>query len=207
VAHDASTRIVLIRHAHTAAVGQRLVGRLPGVCLSDVGREQLPWLRDTVARWHPEAVYTSPLQRARETADAIASSGALPVRADDRLTEMDFGEWTGRAFVDLDALPQWQQFNTRRSEAQVPGGESARQMQERVVAALDAIVSAHHGRTIAAVSHADVIRAAILHYVGASLDCVHRVTIDPASVSVVALTKAGPRILLLNWCESPGGAS
>jgi broad specificity phosphatase PhoE len=207
VAGDQTTSILLIRHAHTAAVGHLLAGRTPGIRLTDRGRDQLAWLRGAVASWNPKIVYSSPLDRARETAEAIAMAGGIPLRLDDRLSEVDFGEWTGRTFADLEGLADWRLFNERRSTAIVPDGESAPAVQARIVSALEALARDHAGETVAAVSHADVIRAAILHYAGASLDSVHRIVVAPASVSIVTLGDEGPRILLLNWCEPPGRAS
>jgi probable phosphoglycerate mutase len=203
VSGDRVSAIVLIRHAHTAAVGHRLVGRSAGVQLSARGRAQLAWLCEEIVRLRPAVVYSSPLERALQTASAIASALGVTVRQDDRLTEVDFGDWTGLSFQELDSRPDWKAFNTHRSTATVPGGESAVSVQRRIVAALESIAAAHPGEVVAVVSHADVIRAAIFHFAGVSLDLVGRIAIHPASISIVSVADAEPRILLVNACEDP----
>jgi probable phosphoglycerate mutase len=118
------------------------------------------------------------------------------VQIDDGLKEVDFGEWTGLTFDVLNARMEWQRFNSSRSVAEVPGGETASAVQQRIVAVLDRLAARHRGGVFAVVSHLDVIRAAILHVMRTSLDDVHMLTIDPASVSAVELEP--PRVLYLN---------
>jgi probable phosphoglycerate mutase len=199
----AATKVLLVRHAHTDAVGRRLVGRTPGVPLSAAGRAQLPALRALVARPRPTALYASPLDRTMETARAIADATGLAIVPCEPLMEVDFGEWTGRTFEDLDTLPEWQHFNSHRASAPVPGGEPAAAVQARIVWALDALRAAHPGETIVAVTHADVIRAAVIHHLGSSLDTVQRIEIAPASVTTIVLGGAWSRIRSLNVTAEP----
>jgi probable phosphoglycerate mutase len=203
--HDTgtATRILLVRHAHTDAVGRCLAGRTPGVALSEAGRAQLPRLADGVTRLRPVAVYASPLDRAMETARAIADAAGLKVAPCEPLMEVDFGEWTGRTFDDLETLPEWQRFNSHRSTAPVPGGEPAAAVQVRILGALEELRAAHPGETIAAVTHADVIRAAILSHAGSSLDMVHRIEIRPASMSALLIGDGWSRIQSLNVTFGP----
>ena len=198
------TVILLIRHAHTDALGVRLTGRAPGVALSAIGRAQLPALQRALGSHTLSAIYSSPLERALATARAVADAQRLPVRAHEGLTEVDFGDWTGKTFDELARLDEWREFNTRRATAVVPAGESASTVQTRIVTTLQALGCTHRGETIAAVSHADVIRAAVLHYAGVSLDEFSRFEIPPASVSALALR--GARGTLLSACDAGGAA-
>lgn len=185
---DTDTVVLLVRHGHTAAVGQRLAGRLPGFPLTDVGREQAGRLAASLASWPIVAIYASPLARAVETAEPLARRFGLPVRTCEDLAEVDFGEWTGLSFAELDTRADWRRFNERRASAPVPGGESARVVQQRVVRGLTHLRSCHAGQTVVAVSHADVIRAAVLYAAGLPLDVYHRYEIPPASVSVLRVS-------------------
>ncbi len=198
------TTILLIRHGHTDAIGRRLVGRAPGVHLTDQGRAQAERLPALLRPLCIDHIVSSPLERALETADPLARARALTIAVDEGLTEVDFGAWTGMTFDDLSRLPEWQRFNAQRASADVPGGEAPVLLQTRIVAALERLRARHPGETIAAVSHADVIRAAVLSYAGASLDMVYRIEISPASITAVVFTAGGPRILYVNHC--PFGA-
>ena len=191
-----STIALLIRHAHTDVLGRRLVGRLPGIPLSEQGRGEVERLTATLDMPFA-AVYSSPLERAVNTARPLAATRNLQVQRRDDLDEVDFGLWTGLSFGELALLPAWQEFNQHRSTAAVPGGESARDVQARIVAALNFLRARHEGQTFAVVSHADVIRSAVLRYAGLSLDLFHTIEIEPASVTAVEL---GPpaRLIFVN---------
>lgn len=192
------TTVLLIRHGHTDAIGRRLVGRTPGVHLTADGRAQAQRLVETLRAQPIARIFSSPLERAIETAEPLARARGLEITIDEALTEVNFGEWTGLTFEELSRLAEWKRFNAQRSAAEVPGGERPADVQARIVAALERLRAPHPGQTIAAVSHADVIRAAVLHYAGASLDMVHRIEIGPASVTAVALGAGAPRLLYVN---------
>lgn len=194
--------MLLIRHGVTDAVGVRLTSRLPGVTLNALGIEQVAQVCDRLRDLPLAAVYSSPLERARATAGPIARGHALDVIELDALNEVDFGEWTGLTFDELSRRPAWARFNAARASADVPGGERAADVQRRIVAALDDLQARHEGAVIAAVSHGDVIRAAVLHAAGASLDLWHRFEVSPASISVIAYAAGSPRLLGVN--EVPG---
>jgi broad specificity phosphatase PhoE len=194
-----STTVLLIRHAHTDAIGQWLCGRRLGITLSVSGREQAEELARALATTVPfEAVYTSPLERAHMTASAIARHQPTHLHVCDELVDIDFGEWSGKTFAELDTDPAWHAFNAERARAAVPGGEQPTMVQQRIVAAIAGLAAAHQGASIAVVSHADVIRFALLHYRSTTLDRYHEIEIDPASVSAVSLSRAGARILFVN---------
>ena len=185
------TTILLIRHAHTDAVGRYLAGRTPGVALSAVGRAQVKDLLTLLCGRTIDAVYSGPLERARETATPLAASRGLPVHVRGDLDEVDFGAWTGRTFDELALLPEWKTYNTSRSTAVVPGGEDAATATTRIVRALAVIRSRHPCGTAAVVTHAELIRYAMLHALGWSPDRFSQVEIAPASVH---LLRHGPAV-------------
>jgi probable phosphomutase (TIGR03848 family) len=189
-----ATTLLLVRHAHTEWVGHGLSGRRRGIHLSANGRAQARSLAGRLAGIPIAAIYSSPLERAMETAAALG--GAVTARAG--LDEVDFGEWTGRTFDELRDDAGWQQWNAVRSRGVAPGGERMSDVQARVVGELDNACASHRGGIVAVVSHADVLRAALLHYLGMSLDLFWRLDIAPASVSVVSLGDDGPRVLRMN---------
>jgi len=202
-----STTILCIRHAHTDAVGVRLTSRTPGLRLSTVGLAQAQQLRERLRGVAFAAVYSSPMERAVATAEPLAADRMMPVQIVDGLTEVDFGDWTGLTFAELDAKPEWQRFNRQRGTAVVPRGETAAEVQQRVVGTLTALASRHLGETIAAVSHGDVIRNAVLHAAATPLDLWHRFDISPASITAIVFTDGEPRLLTVNErpYSAPGG--
>ena len=184
------TTALLIRHGHTNAIGQQLCGRAAGVQLSTEGRTQATRLGARLASHRLAAIYSSPLERAVETARAIAAHQQADVELCEDLTEIDFGTWTGKTFAELATDAGWLAFNTRRSTAIVPAGECAPDVQGRIVRALERLGRRHAGETIAVVSHCDVLRFAVLHYASTPLDLFDRFDIDPASVTAVSLSPA-----------------
>ena len=192
------TLVLLVRHAHTGAIGRRLTGRAHGVALSDEGCAQAARLARALAATPIAAIYTSPLERAVDTAHAIARHQTARVHVLGALNEVDFGRWTGKTFAELEELPEWRRFNDARSIAPVPDGERAHDVQQRIVAVLDHLRHVHPGETVAAVSHAEVIRAAVLHCMHASLDLFHQIEIAPASVTALSIDGSGPRLLFVN---------
>lgn len=192
--------ILLIRHARYQGMGQRLAGRTPGLPLDDVGRAQAQALAARLAGVPLAAVYTSPIERARETAEVLAAERALSVQVDEELTEFDFGDWTGRAVDDLVNAgdPAWRTFNRSRSSTAAPNGEHPAACQARMVAALERIAGRHPRSSVAVVSHADPIRSAIAHYLGMPLDHLLRLEIEPAMLAILQLEPWGGRLLGLN---------
>jgi broad specificity phosphatase PhoE len=193
------TFILLIRHAMCDPVGRSIAGRMPGVGLNAVGRQQVESLVSELAELPIEAVYSSPLERAMQTALPIAEQKGLPVEESAGLNEIDFGKWTGLTLGELEPSAEWQKFNTHRSATRIPGGEMIQEVLTRTLGELHRIEQRHPGRSlVAVVSHADVLRAAISHFLGMPLDLMLRLELDPASVSIVELQPYGPRLILLN---------
>lgn len=192
------TTIALVRHATCDPVGHRLVGRIPGISLNAEGRAQAGHLAERFAGHEIAAVYTSPVDRARETANAISARVNVEPLELSGLNEIDFGRWTGRSFEELQPLPEWQRFNQQRSTVRIPGGELMLEAQVRGVATMEDLRSRHPDETVIAVSHADMIKAILAHYAGTSIDYLPRIEIAPASVSILSLEHWGDRIVRLN---------
>ena len=193
-----TTQLLLIRHGLTDWVGHRLPGWTPGIHLSEEGRQQAEALAQRLASLPIEAIYTSPLERTVETAEAIAAPHGLSVQLRENLGELRIGEWTGQSIEDLAKKEEWLVIQFYPSGANIPGGETMHEMQTRVVAELDAIRKAHPGATVAVVSHADVIKAAVAHYIGLHLDLFQRLVVYPTSLTALQFNKLGPRLVLFN---------
>jgi probable phosphomutase (TIGR03848 family) len=196
--HPMPTTLLLVRHALNDWVGDKLAGWTSGVHLNDKGRAQAKALAGRLADRSIAAVYTSPLERAVETAQIIATPHNLEVQIREGVGEVRYGAWTGQSLKDLAKEDTWRVVQFFPSGARFPDGEGIREMQARAVAELDSIVAAHPSETVLVVSHADVIKAALAHYAGLHLDLFQRLVVSPASLSVVAFTPMGPRLVCLN---------
>ncbi len=193
------TQLLLIRHAVNDWVGKnRLAGWTPGVHLNDEGRRQAEALAERLAGAELKAVYSSPLERTRETAEIIARPHGLPIRIREGVGEARYGEWTGQKLEDLSKTELWRVVQFHPSGARFPEGEALREMQARAVAEVDAIGAHHSEEMVAVVSHSDVIKSIIAHYAGMHLDLFQRLVISPASLSILAFGKMGPRLVRLN---------
>lgn len=193
-----SVTILLVRHAAHAELGQVLSGRTGDSPLSEAGSEQAQALARWLAAGRIDAVQTSPVRRARETALAIAASAGLVAEVAPPLDEIDFGEWSGRRFAELEADPRWAEWNQRRGKAAAPGGEPMLAVQHRVLAHLRRVARDAAGRVVAMVTHADVIRAAVAGVLGLALDHILAFDIDPASITRIGAGQWGERLLTLN---------
>lgn len=192
------TLLLLIRHGHTDAAGKRLTGWARGVHLNATGHREATRLAERLDGVPIAALYSSPLERCRETAAPIARGRGLPVRIRRALIEVDYGDWTGRPISQLRRTALWRRVQQTPSAARFPGGESLLEVQTRAVAELEAIAAEHPGSTVAVVSHADVIRLLIAHFAGMHADLLQRLVVDTASVTVVALVDGAPRVWKVN---------
>lgn len=202
--HPAPTVILLVRHGQTPTTGKLLPGRAPGLHLADSGIEQAQRAAERIsALTKVDAIYSSPLERARETAAPIAAARGLKTRIDKGLLECDFGDWTGAELKSLMKLPEWNTVQRAPSTFTFPGGESFTAMQNRIVGAIDRLRAAHPGGTIVCVSHADPIKAAVAHAMGTHIDLFQRIVIGTCSVSAIAYGMGAPVVLTVN---STGGS-
>jgi broad specificity phosphatase PhoE len=178
-----TTRIHLVRHGQHALLGRVLCGRMPGVQLDELGCEQMVAAAEAIRRSAPIAVQSSPQRRTLQSAAIVAARCGLALEIVPAFDEIDMGRWTGANFADLAFDKAWQQWNARRGSARPPGGESMMALQHRVINHIEQLTI--QDGTFVIVSHAEPIRAAVMHYLRMPLDQFHTVAIDPASISTI----------------------
>ncbi|MBO1752069.1 MSMEG_4193 family putative phosphomutase [Actinotalea sp. BY-33] len=211
--------VILVRHGRsTANVDGVLAGRTAGVNLDDVGRQQAERTAERLAVVPLVGVVSSPLERCRQTAQALLDQqqDAPELQIDEAVTECDYGQWQGRALGELAKEPLWSVVQSQPSAVVFPGGESLPAMQARAVAAIrrrDAAVHEQHGAGAvwAVVSHGDIIKSVLADALGMHLDLFQRVTVGPASISVVRYGTHRPDVVSTNtefgdlgWLRSSG---
>ncbi|MFA5874587.1 MAG: histidine phosphatase family protein [Anaerolineales bacterium] len=191
--------LLLIRHGENdTLVKNRIPGRIPGIHLNGRGHEQAAELARTLSRLPIKALYSSPLERAIETAEPLAQSLGLGIQLRPDLIDTDVGDWAGRSLKALGRTRLWKVIQQTPSQFQFPGGETFVQAQERVVRALDAIASAHADELISVVFHADPIKLAVAHYLGLSLDNFQRLSAHTGSVTILKIDGSTAKLLALN---------
>jgi broad specificity phosphatase PhoE len=188
------TTFFLVRHAAHEFQDQRLVGRMPGIGLAEAGLSQVEALRGHFRTVLLDRVSSSPLPRARVTAEALGR----PVEVEDALNEVNYGSWTGLRPVDLTDDPNWRMWNRQRGSARVPGRESMVEVQDRVVGLVARLSRRLPDGQIALVSHGDVLRAALLFYLGMPIGEFARLTVDPGSVSQLRVEPWAATLVRLN---------
>jgi probable phosphoglycerate mutase len=200
----APTLVLMVRHGRTPTTGKVLPGRAPGLHLSSEGIAEAERAAERIAAIvKVDAVYASPLERARQTAAPIARALGKKVITHKGLLECDFGAWTGASLSSLMKKKEWTTVQKAPSTFRFPNGESFTEMQTRMVTALDDIRSRHGGKVVVCVSHADPIKAAVAHAMGTHLDLFQRIVISTCSVSAIAYSLTGPVVLTVN---STGGS-
>jgi len=199
-----ATLVLFVRHGQTPTTGKVLPGRATGLHLSDTGRQQAERAAERLkVLTKVDAIYASPLERAKETAAPIAKALGLRTSIDKGLLECDFGDWTGGELKKLMKKPEWSTVQRAPSTFRFPNGESFTEMQTRMVGAVDRLRAEHRGGVVVCVSHADPIKAVLAHAMGTHLDLFQRIVVSTCSVSAVAYTGGGPIVLTVN---STGGS-
>jgi broad specificity phosphatase PhoE len=181
----------LVRHGEHALQGKILAGRTGGIGLSAKGRSEALAVAERLGEEKIEALYASPLDRTRETAEILGDRLGLPVVVRDDLIELDFGEWTGLTFDQVRRDERWEPWRSCRSIASIPGGESWQRVQHRAVNALFDLRRQHADGTVVVVTHGDMIRAALLFVLGMPLDLYSRIEVGTASISTIRINNAG----------------
>jgi probable phosphoglycerate mutase len=171
---------------------------MPGVVLNATGMEQARAAGRRLAAVQPLRILSSPLERARGTADIIGETTGCPVEEVPALQEIDCGEWTGKTFEDLHEDPRWKDWNEARSVTRAPGGEMMIEVQARVVSYLESLRRLYARGRLVLVSHSDVIKTAILFHIGMSLDLFSRIEIAPGSISTLIVGNWGAKLVSLN---------
>jgi len=197
-------RVLLIRHGLTPTTGTVLPGRAPGLHLSEKGIQQAEAVAERLAEVRLAALYSSPLERARETAEPTERATGLAAIVEPGLLECDFGAWTGEKLSRLAKLREWRTVQLAPSTFRFPDGESFVELQSRMIALLERLRSAHPGGTVACFSHADPIKALLTHAVGTHLDHFQRIDVGTGSISVIDWPKGrSPIVRAVNSTHGP----
>jgi probable phosphomutase (TIGR03848 family) len=194
------TTVILLRHGRsTANVSGVLAGRSTGVGLDDHGRAQAEKLVDRLAELPLAAVVTSPLQRCQETVAPLLAARGLEATVEDDLSEVDYGDWTGRKLGELGKEDLWKVVQAHPSAVRFPGGEAMADAQHRAVTAVrewnDGLKP---DATFLVCSHGDIIKSIVADALGLHLDQFQRIQADPASVTVIRYTEMRPFVVRLN---------
>jgi broad specificity phosphatase PhoE len=192
------TTFLLVRHGAFDGLGRTVSGRIPGLGLNETGRAQCRRVAERLRDRPVAAVYSSPLQRALDSAAILAHTLSAPLRTEFDLREVEFGSWTDRTVDDVSGDPAWRAFHEQRTTTTVPGGESMLAVQTRALACLTRLVPDHVGEAVVCVSHADVIRSVVAACLGFSLDAMVRLTLDPASITELCLGELPPSVIRVN---------
>jgi broad specificity phosphatase PhoE len=188
----------LIRHAQHDLLGHVIVGRRPGVHLNAAGLEAAKRLADYLAQKPIHHIFSSPLERARETAEPLSRKLGLELQITPPLLEVDMGDWTGKSTQELDALEDWRKWNTFRSAGRIPHGETMIEIQSRMVGLIERLRREFPQDDIALFSHGDPIRAAVVYYLGLAMDLLQRLEISTASVTALKIDDWGAKLECLN---------
>jgi len=191
------TTILLIRHGNIE-MADRVPGRMPGVHLSEKGRRQAEFLAERLGTVRIDRIAVSPLDRARETAEPLARHAGIVPEVREELNEIDFGDWTGRQFEELEIDPEWKRFHAFRNGTPVPGGELMVEVQVRMIKAVMEYNQRFPNGTVAFVSHNDPIKSVIACMLGISLDLFLRIAIETGSISAVTVDNHAFRVLSVN---------
>jgi broad specificity phosphatase PhoE len=193
------TTLLLVRHAAHDWLAHGVAGRLEGVALNARGRRQAQELVGRLDGRPIARICSSPQQRARETAAPMAAARGLPVSVDPAFDEVDFGDWTGKSFEELERDgARWRDWCERKGSAGAPGGERFADVQRRALAGMERLARMHPDETVLVVSHGDVIKAVVAGVLGLPLDHVERFDIAPASLSIVELGSGWAKVSLVN---------
>jgi probable phosphoglycerate mutase len=160
---------------------------MPGLRLGALGKKSARQLADKLGKYKIAGIWSSPLERAVQTALPIARATGAPVHWCHSLIEVDYGDWTGKTFEELSADPRWEHFNTCRELARIPSGEAIEEVRSRILLLLEELCQKHRGALMAIVTHAELIRVALDHYLGRVSDPKKQPHVAPASVSIVQL--------------------
>lgn len=196
--------VILLRHGRSVSnTAHTLAGRSEGVELDAKGVGQAGALVERLAGLPIKALVRSPLLRCRLTLEPLAAALGLDPIIDERLSEVDYGQWTGRQLGELVKEPLWTVVQQQPSAAVFPDGEGLAQVQARAVAAVrdhDRRLAEEYGTDVlwVACTHGDVIKSVVADALGAHLDSFQRITADPASMSVIRYTPARPFVVHVN---------
>jgi probable phosphoglycerate mutase len=184
-----ATTLLLVRHGKTPTTGKVLPGRKAGLHLSEEGVEMARAIAEKIFESFPspDAIYSSPMERALETAAPYSTLTKLPIIEHPGILECDFGEWTAAELKSLYRLKEWKIVQSRPSLFRFPNGESFSEMSERMRSFMLEVAEKHRGGVVVAYSHADPIKALISDCLGMHLDQFQRILISVTSVSNISV--------------------
>lgn len=190
---------LFIRHGLNDFTGKKLIGRLPGIHLNEVGENQAVAIADYLRDTAITAIYSSPLERASETALPLARQKNLPIIFHEGLSEVDFGKLQGKTSKQLKNMKIWEIVHNTPTQVQFPGGETLIQSQQRVVSFIEEISPGYGEKDIiACFSHSDIVRLMLANYLCIPMDIFHRLTIDTGSITTLRHSAKGIRVLGMN---------
>ena len=194
-------RIVLLRHAHSVANEKNiLAGRTPGISLSKTGSKQADALVDRLGSTTFDQIFISPMERCHQTiAPWLATSlQSVPLTVDHDISEVDYGEWTGKSLAVLRRKKLWKTVAEQPSQMIFPQGESLLQMQQRALSSFYRLNSLKGSKARLLVSHGDVIKSIVAHCLGMHLDQFQKLVIEPASLTVIDTDNGVSRLITFN---------
>ncbi|HPW45152.1 MAG TPA: histidine phosphatase family protein [bacterium] len=194
--------ILLVRHGQTDwNVEKRVMGRLD-VPLNDIGKKQAEGIAQYLASAKIDAIHASPVLRAAQTAQAIASKHPkIKIIMDERLSEINYGDWVKKSFADVEReYPEvWKNYHLKPAKVEIPGGESIADVAKRTKELIDDVISSYSKGRVVFVSHADVIKVALLNLLSMDMDRIYQFGVDNCSMTLVRIDPdIGPRIILYN---------
>jgi len=189
-----TNELVFVRHATCERMDEMLLGRTIDAPLAAIGTQEAEAMACVLAPSQETLLVVSPRRRAQQTASALAVRSRCELVTACDIDELDFGHWSGQTFGELAQDPAWQRWNEQRGDAATPAGERIKDVQARVLRYLHRLREAFPGRPVVLVTHAEVIRSALLYWLQAPADAYRRLAISPASISRVSLSDWGPRI-------------
>jgi broad specificity phosphatase PhoE len=182
--------LLLIRHGENDFVGKKLAGRMPGVHLNEHGRKQAEMVKEALCKAPLKAIYSSPMERAVETAQPLAAALGLEVQIRPGLIELDYGKFQGRTFKQLRRTKLWKDVQGNPVIVRFPNGESFIEAQQRVTAELEAIVALHGEEdVVACFTHGDVIRLTVARYLQMPLNAYQSLAANTVSITVLVRVK------------------
>jgi broad specificity phosphatase PhoE len=205
--NDLRGAVMLMRHGETDWNREgRVMGRNP-IALNERGRAQVEAAARFAMTIRPDLIVASPLVRARQSAEIMSAGlGGVAIVEEAGIAEVLYGRWEGMVYHELLEDPYYAEYRKSPVEHPTPGGETIPQVQARGVEAVLRILREHAGRRVMFVSHGDIIRTILCHFMGLELGFFHRLRIDNASLSTVQVSGKFAELKFLNLLAEPGQA-
>ena len=192
-------KLLLIRHGETDWNRDRRIMGRQEIGLNETGRLQALSLKESLAQFSVDAVYSSPVCRARETAQILVEDRDLAPQYDERLVEIHYGDWVGKTFDEVRSLPDYTPYFTRLQTPVAPNGETLFQVRDRALDFVRTIREAHPDQTVLAVSHADWIKCVVMEFLSIPFENIWKFRIDNVSTSLIECDPGGwDRVVCVN---------